>query len=121
MRKNFISLVVASSLLALTPTKSHALFGFGKASKVSTPVIEGVELGTPGYVRDLINQGMDVNAVDRKGRTALMKAAEAGNDQMIAILLTSGADIHMRDKKPGETLSMLFISREPCFVRCMVT
>jgi len=96
--------VAAFSLFSLVPFESHALFGFGKAQKAGVPIIEAAELGNADYVKSLIEQGVDINAVDKQGRTSLMRAAAAGNDQMIAVLITKGADINIFDRKGNTAL-----------------
>jgi len=104
VKKNLFSLSVLFSLLFLFPQKSHALFGFGKTQKAGVPIIEATELGNGEYVKNLIEQGADINAVDKNGQTALMRAASAGNDQMVAILITNGADIGLQDSKGNTAL-----------------
>jgi subtilase-type serine protease len=104
VRKNLISLSLVFSVISFAPLQSHAFLGFGKSVNTNNPLIEATELGNVDYVKELINKGLDVNSVDKNGKTALMKAAEAGNDQMVAALLTSGADIQMSDSKGNTAL-----------------
>ncbi|MDA0966918.1 MAG: S8 family serine peptidase [Proteobacteria bacterium] len=104
MKKNLFSLSVLFLSLFLFPQKSYALFGFGKVQRAGVPIIEATELGNGEYVKNLIEQGVDINAVDKNGQTALMRAAAAGNDQMVAILITNGADIGLQDSKGNTAL-----------------
>jgi hypothetical protein len=53
-------------------------------------------------IRLLINQGIDVNAVNKAGQTALMLAAENGNDESVKALLEAGADVNRKDRE-GKT------------------
>ncbi|GLH12720.1 Poly [ADP-ribose] polymerase tankyrase, partial [Gryllus bimaculatus] len=45
----------------------------------------------------LLQRKADPNAVDKKGRTPLMEAAQKGDAQSIELLLQHGADINLRD------------------------
>jgi hypothetical protein len=47
-------------------------------------------------VATLLDQGADVNAASRFGKTALMFAVEGGNLQTAALLLNRGADVNAR-------------------------
>jgi hypothetical protein len=50
-------------------------------------------------VNELIAAGMDVNAVDSENNaTALMEAAGNGNQEMVKVLLSAGADVNARSK-----------------------
>src|SRR5689334_10070068 len=44
----------------------------------------------------LISEGMDVNARDARGHTALFKAAVRDNPQFVGLLLDYGADVNAR-------------------------
>jgi ankyrin repeat protein len=65
------------------------------------PVPEGL-----AAVQFLIGRGADVNAVDERGRTSLMIAAELGHAEVVALLLKSGAKADTRDKD-GKTAADL--------------
>jgi ankyrin repeat protein len=51
-----------------------------------------------GLARYLISQGVEINAVDRLGQTALMMAAEANHVDDVKVLLAAGADPMIRDR-----------------------
>ena len=52
------------------------------------------------HLFDLLKgRGADFNASNREGETALMAAAEAGEDDAVRLLLERGADPHRRDHR----------------------
>ncbi len=53
----------------------------------------------------LVAQGVDINATNAGGRSALMLAAFYGNDGVLRALLAEGADVNARDKA-GRTALM---------------
>ncbi|MEM7362549.1 MAG: ankyrin repeat domain-containing protein [Pseudomonadota bacterium] len=55
----------------------------------------------------LINAGADVDAQDVNGRTALHRAAFAGNDKVIELLLDHGADVRIVNKKGKRAIDTL--------------
>jgi len=52
-----------------------------------------------GLIRYLVDQGVDINAIDTLGRTALMIAAEANHVDDVKVLLAAGADPMIRDRR----------------------
>ena len=53
----------------------------------------------PGVIKLLLDSGLDINARDNGGRTALMLAAEWSTSRIINILLSVGADIAVKDNE----------------------
>ena len=53
----------------------------------------------PGVMKLLLDSGLDINARDNGGRTALMLAAEWSTSRIINILLSVGADIAVKDNE----------------------
>jgi Raf kinase inhibitor-like YbhB/YbcL family protein len=49
-------------------------------------------------VQMLLDRGAKVDAKDRNGRTALIRASQAGHLEMVRLLLQHGADINIRDE-----------------------
>ncbi len=49
-------------------------------------------------VKFLVQSGANLNAVDKDGRTALMRAAKEGRLFCAEFLVTSGANVTMKDK-----------------------
>ena len=54
-------------------------------------------------VTALLDKGADVNAKFRYGATALFKAAERGNTEVVKVLLARGADVTVKDTFYGAT------------------
>lgn len=54
------------------------------------------EIGNTDMVKLLIAKGLDVNAKDKYGRTALMCAARGGHAEIMRLLLDSGADVNAK-------------------------
>ena len=50
-----------------------------------------------GAIAKLISSGVDLNAKDWEGQSALHAAAEAGNYRVVELLVNSGANINVRD------------------------
>jgi ankyrin repeat protein len=62
-------------------------------------------------VKSLHEQGVDCDAVDQEGHTALMFAAFNGHSEIVIFLLDSGAEINLRDYL--ERTSLLYASTGP--------
>jgi hypothetical protein len=55
-------------------------------------------------VKELLEAGVDVDSIDKQGRTALMYAAKFGQSNMTELLLNNSANIHLKDDILGWTL-----------------
>ena len=67
--------------------------------KRSTPLYREVNLGYPIPAELLLKAGADPNAVERKGQTALHRAAVRGKKDLVPLLLKYGADPDIKDRK----------------------
>ena len=54
----------------------------------------------------LLNSGAPLDAVDDRGRTALMIAADLGHDEMADLLIQRGADRNVRDRAGKTALDL---------------
>jgi ankyrin repeat protein len=61
--------------------------------------------GNLGIVRDLLAQGVDINAQERGGWTALAYACARGHLSVAQVLLAAGADINIKSKSGCTALS----------------
>ena len=66
------------------------------------PIVRESELGNADSVRNLAKSGVDVNAVDENGDTAVVIASANGHKEAVSALIEFGADINQSDGK-GET------------------
>jgi len=75
------------------------------------PVWENaVKRGDIHTVRDLVGRGMDVNARDCYGQTALMLAAHAGHLEIVETLITQRADLNVTAKFGLSALMLALIT-----------
>ena len=68
------------------------------------PKLHKKPVGDIQKVKDLLQQGSDVNAIDTFGRTPLMLAAMGNSQELINLLLEHGADINAKDASTGKTV-----------------
>ena len=69
-----------------------------------TPLMRAALDGNTESVRELINQGADINRRDDSGRTALMFAVVNRHYETMKLLLEHGADVNARSKQGGTAL-----------------
>lgn len=63
----------------------------------ANPLIFSAAVGDIDEVRKLLTEeSCAINAVDKEGYTALLRASQAGNHQIVALLLENGADPNIR-------------------------
>lgn len=67
-------------------------------SEEMTPLSRAVELGDLNAVRELIRDGVDLNAKNNDGRTPLLMAAQSGELEILQELLRAGADVNLADR-----------------------
>lgn len=80
------TIIEEKELIPSTPAKTEI-----EKEILKTPVPEIVVIKTPF---DIVNP----NEQDNKGRTALMRACETGNDWEISSLINAGANVNIKDK-----------------------
>ena len=56
-------------------------------------LLEAASKGNYAQIEDIIKQGVNVNAKDKYGKTALMHAASAGHLDVVKFLVEHGADV----------------------------
>jgi ankyrin repeat protein len=86
-----------------------------------TPFMRGAAVGEVGAVKMLLQHlGRQVlEETDKSGQTALHMAAKYGNGEMVAFLLSQGADVHSKDKD-GKTVLMSACWRDLITVKLLL-
>lgn len=80
---------------------------FLKPEKLLNPLLKMAVLsGVQAAVRLHIRRGIDLNAIDEKGRSSLILAAFKGHTETCRILLEAGADPRMQDNDGNDALSI---------------
>ena len=77
-------------LLSLCP---HAAYG-----DINAELLEAAKVGDTVKLKQLIDQGADVNAKTDKGTTALMWAAYQDHVEFVKVLIDSGVDVNEKTK-----------------------
>ena len=77
-------------------------------------------IGHSGAITDLLACGLDVNARDRYGRTALMEAIYAGHTDAVETLLKLGADVNARDDNGWTPLMEAASKGRSCAVKLLL-
>ena len=66
-----------------------------------------IRQGDVAAVKDLLRSGVNIDALDRYGQTALMLAAHHGHSEIVELLVEQGADLNVTAKY---TLSALMLA-----------
>lgn len=70
------------------------------------PIYEAVLQGNVDYVKKLLMRGLDINAKNSIGHTALHKAVLLDTVDMAQLLLSNGADVSLTDNRGSTPLDM---------------
>ena len=54
--------------------------------------------GNTKLIKQLLEDGMDVDLTDKEGLTALYRAANNDQKETVSLLLSNGANVNIRDK-----------------------
>ena len=112
MNKFLLSVMVVMCALLL------ALPSFGAMS--DTDFIEICKTGTAKQVDDAIKAGVNVNAKDKNGVTALMFAAGLNeNPAVITALIKAGADVKAEDKNGWTALDYARVINNTAAIKCL--
>ena len=77
--------------------------------------------GDVAEVRALLRQGVDLNARDGHGRTALHVAAHASHRDVIRELAQAGADMRAKDSRAYDIITIAAVKNDPATVQLAVT
>jgi hypothetical protein len=95
--------VVTGPRAGVRPTRLHAAAAAGRLKEL----------------RALLKQGMEVDAPDADGQTALMKAVQAGNAEAVALLRRSGADPDLENAQGLSAREMAARAADPAVRRAL--
>ena len=85
-----------------------------------TPLMRAALDGDTKSVRELINQGADINQRDDNGRTALMFAVVNRHYKTMKVLLEHGADVNARSNKGGTALMGAAMAGELSMIQALL-
>ncbi len=77
------------------------------ATKQDTVLIQAAKTGNIIHVQALLAKGVNANAKDSEGTTALMFAAQKGYTEIVRILLNNDANVNLASRRFGLTALML--------------
>ena len=60
-------------------------------------LIQASEVGDLALVHSILDSGVDIDAVDDRGRTAVMAATHGNHPSVVQALIQAGANIHIKD------------------------
>lgn len=78
--------------------------------------VECAKKGDIEPVKLFLDEGMDINATNEKGQTAIMRAAEYQRTEVVTLLLEKGADVHLRSNQHERTAFMEAASSGNCVI-----
>jgi superfamily I DNA/RNA helicase/very-short-patch-repair endonuclease len=81
---------------------------------------EATKQGDLARVRSLLEKGMEINAKDEHGQTALMNAAHAGQVELVRLLIGQGADLNVTSKYNLSALMLALIARRTEAARLLI-
>jgi uncharacterized protein len=84
-------------------TMKDVLMMFIEQGRTTDALTEAARWGETETLLQLLESGLAVDARDRNGGTALMKAASAGNRPIMQLLLDRGADVNAIHSEEGMT------------------
>ncbi len=84
---------------------------FSKVNKVNNEInlIDAVWYGSIDRVQTLLDMGVDVNAKDEFGWTALMTAVFQRHKEIAKVLIKNGADVNIKNKYGNTALTLATI------------
>ena len=100
-----------------TRAELSAAEGYGHGH---TPLMRAALDGDTESVKELINQGGDINQRDDNGRTALMFAVVNRHYETMKVLLEHGADVNARSNTGGTALMGAAMAGELSMVQALL-
>lgn len=72
--------------------------------ETSSALFDAVINDDADALRQILDEGANVNARNKDGQTALIEAAYYGNADIVKLLISAGADVNLQDKKDNTAL-----------------
>jgi ankyrin repeat protein len=91
-----------------------------EGAKKLSPLMDAARKGDLFAVRKLLRAGVDVNAMDTDGNTALKCAAESGNIAVVQALLGAGANVRAQSADGYTALHAAAVEREVRIVELLL-
>jgi ankyrin repeat protein len=82
--------------------------------------LEATASGDCSRVSTLLNEGADINSLDRHGQTALMNGATRGDTELVRLLAAKGADLNRTAKYHLTALMLAVINGHREIVQILV-
>lgn len=106
--------------VALIIALSQWTLAAGESSPLDTQLLEAASQGDSALVAELVTRGAHINAQDKDGVSALMKASVNRNVDAVKTLLGKGADVDARDRYGRTALIYASINANAGMVRCLL-
>jgi hypothetical protein len=87
-----------TGIVQILKNASRKTSDIGEDKNVKLLIVAAM-LGQTARVEALLAMGVDVNAIYKEGRTALIGAASSGHTMTVQVLLAAGADVNAKDAK----------------------
>lgn len=112
--------VFIAALLMVTAITSHSMEQLNTLNN-NIAFLFAAKENKPSTLKQLLDDGADINIADADGNTALILAAEENHCSIITILLDRGADINKTDLRGGTALMAAIIYENTDAVECLVS
>lgn len=108
--------------LGLRNEHFHLVPLFDKAAEGFPPLIAGVALGSLDVVMQLVQRGVDPDAIDvETGRSALFEAAERGLSEVAGYLLSVNASLTRTDAQGVSVLGSSVLANQPDMAQYLIS
>lgn len=89
-------------------------------SQLNSGLLNAAKVGNLKQVEKLLDDGADVNTLDKYGKTSLMLASISGKVEVVQLLLESGADPNIQAKNGGTALIMASFNNRKEIVELLI-
>ena len=111
---------VYQEYIAQTPEKSRTALGAMNVAYNSETFLDSALRGDLGVVKLFLSAGMNSNATNKSGNTALMQAIIGDHINVVEILCQSGADVNKANKNDVTALSLAIDSGQDAMLSLLL-